>query len=155
MRELGFNLCNQDSSLSSELTWWSQPHLDPSETASERRSLLWDWVNTECWCRPPPSLWWRSPAEKQMTHRFKWIHGFTAVCTTYSGKTSDLGHGTDGAQSFSSEAVRLQSLQVLVAADLWREMSHGHHGSVGRSDSLTVIPYLYPVQTIVLLQHDI
>lgn len=68
---------------------------------------------------------------------------------------SHLGHGADGAQSLPSEAVRLQSLQVLVAADLGCEMSHGHHRSICSFDSTAVITHFYPVQTVVLLESDI
>lgn len=65
--------------------------------------------------------------------------------------TRHLGNSTDGAQGFSSEAVRFQMLQVFMAADLRRVMSHSHHRSVRSFDSLAVVTNLDAVQTIIIL----
>ena len=63
-----------------------------------------------------------------------------------------LWHCADGRQCLSPKAVGLQAFQILVAGDLGGVVPHSHRRGIFCTDSTAVIPHLYAIQSVVLLQ---
>ena len=63
-----------------------------------------------------------------------------------------LCHGTDGSQSFSSESVCLQALQVIIATHFWSVVFQSHHMCICNFNSRPIVSNFNLIQSIVLLR---
>lgn len=90
-------------------------------------------------------------------HSDKWVSSFLRTLTSL--RVTDelkrhvcyLRNGAYGSESFSSKAVRLETLQIFVAGDFRCVMFYRHHRSVSSFDSRAVVSHLDTIQTIIVL----